>query len=89
MGSAKRVEALGQLVPAPRLRPSFRPLAKIAELFSSNRPRKPLELVQDLASVVAARIAKRLQATDEPRAILYGLEDQGTQTFGIVGKQRP
>jgi len=88
MGSRKRVQRLGQLLPVSLLCQSFRSLAQIAEFLGSNRPRKPLELMENLARVVVARAAKRAQTLDEPPAILYGLADQGAQIFGVIRKQR-
>jgi hypothetical protein len=86
---SERAEALAELGPLPGARPSFRSLAEVAKLLSADRTGQALQLVQNLACVVAASITKRLQTIDEARAILDGLEDQSTQIFGIICEQRP
>jgi hypothetical protein len=72
----ERAQALGKLVPPAAVRPFFRPLANFTELFRPYGPREPFEFVQDLCSIGAMRVAKRRQALDESRTVLYGFCDQ-------------
>lgn len=77
MGGPERSDIFRKFVPPAGMRPSFRSLAKIAELLGADRPSKTLELVQNLARVVATSITKRLQAAYESRTMLHGFRDQG------------